>query len=389
VSATQINVGAISTLSGPISAGFASFVPGVEAYFDTVNAKGGVDGRKINLAYNLNDTGTQTRFETETHTVIDQDHAFAVFASSYWFNPTYFTSTCTPTYGYNVTGDWTTAPNLFAAGGSVETDKTIVPAIAYLIKKTKAKSVAVIAYNVSTSSTACQATINGLQGAGYDVSYSDLELTPITPDVTPDVQRMRSAGTGFIVSCMTVDGNIAMARALKEYSLHVKQLWLTVPDQAVLDSDSGLMQGVYFNNANVPLAAAKRFPGTYPGLDAYLVAMKRYEPAYIGDGLAMHGWESAALLVTGIKAAGKKFTQASLVEATNRLTEFTAGGIIAPMNWTETHSKVVAPFCSAFVEVQGHNYEPAFTRGKQVYLCFSETVRNPEPGPVKPGTPGP
>jgi ABC-type branched-subunit amino acid transport system substrate-binding protein len=388
VSATQINVGAISTLSGPISAGFASFVPGVEAYFDTVNAKGGVDGRKIDLAYNLNDTGTETRFVTLSHAVIDQDHAFAVFASSYWFNPTYFTTTCTPTYGFNVTGDWTREPDLFAANGSVDTYKTAVPPIAYLLRRIKARSVAVLAYNVSTSSAACQATITSLEAAGYDISYSDLELTPINPSVIPDVQRIRADGSDFILSCMTIDGNIALTRALKEYAVHVKQLWFTTPNQTVLDKNSALMQGVYFNSFEVPRLAAKEFPGAYPGLEAFLAGMEKYEPAYVGDGLAMDGWESATLLVAGIKAAGHHLTQAGLVAATNRLTRFTAGGIIPPENWTDTHTTSLPPYCSAFTEVRGSQFVPAFTRGKEVYVCFNKTVRHPTLVPGLPGMPG-
>ena len=110
VTPTQVNIAAISTLTGPISAGFSAVVPGAQAYFNTVNAHGGVNGRKINLAYNLNDLGTGSRFGTETHTAIDQDHAFAVLASSYWFSPTYFAATCTPTYGFNVTGNLDNLP---------------------------------------------------------------------------------------------------------------------------------------------------------------------------------------------------------------------------------------------------------------------------------------
>ena len=38
--------------------------------------------------------------------------------ASYWFTPNYFVETKTPTYGYNVSGNWANAPNLFGAGGN-------------------------------------------------------------------------------------------------------------------------------------------------------------------------------------------------------------------------------------------------------------------------------
>ena len=104
VTATAINVGAISTLTGSIASDFNGLAPGVKAYFDMVNAQGGINGRKLVLAYNLDDGGQPSQFTQLTHTLIDQDHAFAVMVASYWFTPNYFVETHTPTYGYNVSG---------------------------------------------------------------------------------------------------------------------------------------------------------------------------------------------------------------------------------------------------------------------------------------------
>ncbi len=82
-----------------------------------INAEGGINGRKLMLAYNLDDGGNPSQFTQLTHTLIDQDHAFAVMVAAYWFTPNYFVETGTPTYGYNVSGNWQGPPNLFAAGG--------------------------------------------------------------------------------------------------------------------------------------------------------------------------------------------------------------------------------------------------------------------------------
>jgi branched-chain amino acid transport system substrate-binding protein len=393
VTGKQINVGAISTLSGPISADFAPLVKGVQAYFDMVDAAGGVNGRKISLTYDLDDGGTPSRFVSLAHTVVDQDHAFAVIASSYFFNPTYFESTCTPTYGYNVTGDWAGPPNLFGSGGSVQTYSSILPEIAYLLQQTKSRSLAVLAYNVSSSSAACQAAVNQFKAAGYHISYTDLKLPPVNPNLTPDVQRILAAKSDFVLSCMTVDGNVALARGIKQYGLHVKQLWLNGQDQATLDHYANLVQGVYFLIQHVPLTANQK---VYPGLKEYLSAMKKYEPAYVGTETAIQGWESAALLVGGIRAAGSAksaggggLTQANLVKVTNQMTTFTADGLMTPVDWTLTHFKATPPFCSAFTQAQGTAFRPVLTRGQQVFVCFGPGVRHPTPRAPKPGTPGP
>ncbi|MGH9108571.1 MAG: ABC transporter substrate-binding protein, partial [Acidimicrobiales bacterium] len=389
VTPNEIQVAAVSSRTGPISADFDGLVPGLQAYLKTVDAGGGVGGRKIVLADNLDDAGLPSQFSSASHTAIDQDHALAVAVSSYWFTPTYFVATCTPTYGYNVDGNWTKAPNLFAASGSVQTYDTIVPAVAYLIDHVKAKAVGVLAYNLSTSNAVCKAAIRRLKKAGYDIAYTDLKLPPINANVTPDVERMQHAGVDFVLSCMTVTGNVSMARAIKQYGLKVKQLWFDGADQSVVDKYSGLLQGVYFNVQHVPASAVAKYPGTYPGMAAYLKSMKKYEPSFVGSELAVQGWESAALMVAGIRAAGHHLTQAGLVTATNHLRHFTAGGLIEPVDWSNAHTSVGKVNCSAFEQVKGKKVVPALGRGHQVFVCFTR-ARVHHPSPVKPpaGTPG-
>lgn len=390
VTAHEIKIAAISTLTGVLAADFGSLAPGIKAYFDMVDAHGGVNGRKIVLAYNLDDAGLSSQFQSDTHTAIDQDHAFAVAVSSYWFTPSYFVATCTPTYGFNVDGNWSGAPNLFAAGGSVLTLKTIVPGVAYVVDHTKSISIAILAYGVSTSSDLCQTTGKLLRAAGYRVSFTDLKVSPIGANLAPDVQRMQQAGSDFVISCMTVTGNVALARAIKQYGLHVHQLWFDGADATVVKKYSSLLQGVYFDVENVPETAAARFHGAYPGLTAYLTAMNRYAPGYADNALALDGWESAALMVAGIAAAGKHLTQASVVAATNRITDFTAGGLQEPVDWVSAHSAPTKVACSAFEQVKGGAAEPALGKGRQVYLCFTTAkVRHPSPVRGPKGLPGP
>ncbi len=62
-------------------------------------------------------------------------------------------------------------------------------------------------------------------------------------------------------------------------------------------------------------------------MQQYLAAMNKYEPAFTYNGVAIQGWQSAALLVQGIRAAGSNLTQANVVAQTNKITDFTAAGI--------------------------------------------------------------
>jgi ABC-type branched-subunit amino acid transport system substrate-binding protein len=109
--------------------------------------------------------------------------------------------------------------------------------------------------------------------------------------VATDVQRMKQAGSDFVLSCMDVQGNINMARAIQQYGLKITQLWLSGNDQSTLNQNQSLMQGVYFDIAHVPFTAST---SEYPGLKLYLKEMKKYEPKYVEDEVAIQGWESAA-----------------------------------------------------------------------------------------------
>jgi branched-chain amino acid transport system substrate-binding protein len=391
-SPSVIKVGSISTLSGPLAADFGGLAPGMIAYFKVLDAFGGVNGHQIVLSNNLDDGGSPSQFTQDVHTLIDQDHVFAVGVASAWFTPNYFVSTKTPTYGYNVTGNWQTAPNLFAVGGSTQIYSSGFPSMSYFIKKVKAKSVAFISYGpaIASSYNACNAYAKGLKKNGINVNYVDVGAQ-LGGSYSSDAQRMQQAGSQLVVSCMQDTDNVTLARAIKQYGVKIKQLWLSGYDQTLLNQYSSLMQGVYMNvTSSVPFQAANtsRFGNTYRGMQDYIAAMKEYEPAYIYNGVAFQGWQSAALIAAGVKGAGSNVTQASVVAATNKIKNFTAGGLSSPVDWTHGHKGYTLPSCNAFVEVHGSQFVPVFGKGKQVFVCVGASVKNPVPVAAPKGTPG-
>jgi branched-chain amino acid transport system substrate-binding protein len=390
VTSNSITVGTISTQTGTLASNFSSLIYGERAYYDYINAQGGVNGRKINYKYALDDGGNPTTFNQLANTLINQDHVFAVTGvATAFFSPNLFVESGIPTYGYNVTGNWQGPKNLFAATGSVQYYPAAAPQVAFVARKTqKSPSIAFIAYGVAASAASCQSEQNSLTAAGYKVSYSDLKVNYPGSTVATDVQRMKQAGSNMVVSCMDVQGNVTMARAIKQYGLNMTQLWFSGNDQSTLNTNQSLMQGVYFDIAHVPFTAS---PSLFPGLKLYFAQMKKYEPNYVGDEIALQGWESAALFVQGVKMAGTNLTQANVIAADNSLTAFTSGGLEAPVNWKSAgHSGNAPPYCLAYIKVSGDKYVPTLNTGKNVFNCF-ESI-NPKKNPVFPlpaGTPTP
>jgi len=389
VTATSITVGVISSRSGVLAGYFGQFAPGMTAYFDALNAKGGVDGRTVNLAYNLDDGGSPSQFTQLTHTLIDQDHVFAVGAASPFFTPGYFAQSGTPTYGYNVTGNWSPYPNLFAAGGSVQDYNNPTPTYAYFVKVTHSKALAFISYGpaIPSSYDACSTAAKNLKAAGVNVSFVDVGAQ-LGGSFTSDVQRLQQSGSDSLISCMQASDNVTLSRDIQQYGLSIKQLWLNGYDQNLLNQYSSVMQGVYLSNAgNVPFGAAA-YPSVYPGMAAYTAAMNKYEPQYTTSNVALAGWQSAALMVEGLRAVGKNLTQAAVVSATNQITADTAAQTQAPTNWTVAHVKVTHPACTSWVQVKGTSFVSVFSTGKQVFVCLGPDAKNPVPVPAPAGTPG-
>ena len=389
VTATSITIGVISSRSGILAGYFGQFAPGMTAYIDALNAKGGVNGRKINLAYNLDDGGSPSQFTQLTHTLIDQDHVFAVGAASPFFSPGYFAQSGTPTYGYNVTGNWSPYPNLFAAGGSIQDYSSAVPTYAYFVKATHSKSIGFISYGPSIPSSydACSTAAAGLKAAGVNVNFVDVG-GQLGGSFTSEVQRLQQAGSEALISCMQASDNVTLSRDIQQYGLSIKQLWLNGYDQNLLNQYSSVMQGVYMSNAgNVPFSA-QAYPSVYPGMAAYVAAMNKYEPQYTTSNLALSGWQSGALLAEGIRAAGSDLTQANVIAATNKITDDTAAQTQAPTNWTLAHVKATFPACTSWVQVKGSNFVSVFSTGKQVFVCLSGDAKNPVPVTPPAGTPG-
>lgn len=392
VTATTIRVGVISSLTGAIAADFDGFSPGMQAYFDMIDAKGGVDGRKLVLAYNLDDGSNPSTFTQLSHELLEEDHVFAAGVSSFFFTPALFVATHTPTYGYNVSGNWQGPDNLFAAGGSVEDFTAGVAPVAYMVHRTHSTSVAVISYGpaITSSYDACKADAVDLAFAGVHVAYDDLDAQ-LGGNYAPAVEQMQQKHVDFVISCLQSSDNITLTRDLHQYGVDAKQLWLDGYDQSLLDHYTSLMQGVYVDvNGTVPFDVVHALPGDYPGMVTYLAAMKRYEPKFVYSSVALQGWQSAALLAEGIQRAGSDLTQANLIAVTNQITNFTAGGITAVVNWTKAHTTQTYPSCSDFVQVKGDTFLPVTITGHQVFACFGPATNLKDPKLATPpaGTPG-
>lgn len=397
VTRTSINVGALATLSGPLAADFAAIVPGVRAYFSYVNARGGVNGRSVNLTHVVDDGGVPSNNANGARTLVQQDKVFAVvgMASFFFTAEPYLAQTGTPTFGYATQNDWAGPLNLFGAYGSVINNDTAGPAFAFIAERTHAHSIGLMAYGVPQSAGVCQVAERELRKVGFHIGFVDLNA-PLGGDLTPDALRMKKANVDLLMSCMDVNGNVQIARAMYQNGMsNFSQFWLDGYNSSTLKQYSSIMKKTYFMVQHVPFQAPAEFPGGFPGVATYLAAMKKYAPQDVQSEVAMEGWISAATFVEGLRAAGPNPTQAAVVKEINKLPNFTADEVMSPVAWTVSHTKVLEPSCESYVEtgMTGHgtpNFHVVFNKGTNIWVCFNYQgpldVHHPVPPPK--GAPG-
>jgi branched-chain amino acid transport system substrate-binding protein len=78
ITASQILIGSHQPLTGVAAPGYDEIAPGSNAYFQYVNAHGGIYGRKIVYKY-LNDQYDPTITSTVVHQLVLQDNVYAIF----------------------------------------------------------------------------------------------------------------------------------------------------------------------------------------------------------------------------------------------------------------------------------------------------------------------
>src|SRR5262249_34184910 len=80
------------------------------------------------------------------------------------------------------------------------------------------------------------------------------------------------------------------------------------------------------------------------------------------------GWINADLFVTGLKAAGTDSTQQKVIDAINKMTDYTAKGLLGGVDWTKAHTN---PYpCAAIMKIVNGKFKPAFGKPGKPFVCF-------------------
>jgi branched-chain amino acid transport system substrate-binding protein len=371
VTSSKIVVGGIASLTGPLPADFAPVFDGVKAYFDMVNAAGGVNGRKLDFAYGLDDGSSPEQDTVQARTLVS-DGVFAVVGvgTPSFAGASYLAQNNVPTFGYNVNPQWDLGNSLFGSEGSYIDFEHPGAEPAYLAEKVHATRVGIVAYNVKQSQEGCIGVANTMKKFHIQVAFEDLSISPPAVDLSSDVTRMKNAHVDFVASCLDLAGNLVLSRTLHGDGLGgATQYWLDGYDESAVQKNAALMNGVYFLIGHVPFESGRTDPQKYPAMALYLRELKKYYPNDLPSEASLAGWVSAEMFVDGLRKIGRNVTRQRLIDAINSFTGWT-GGIVAPIDWKAEHHTLGPIDCNVFVQVRNGKFVPRFGSKGSIFTCL-------------------
>ncbi len=325
VTATSVLFGETTPKSGP-AALYGEQAAGIQAYFDTINAQGGVGGRQLKLI-SLDDQYSPPVALQDTKTLIEQDHVFAIVQT----NGTATTEANMPIYqqfGVPVVGAGTGAayfydtlrPFFFNVWPAYTVEGQKLGQFA--TQTLKLNKIGVIYQNDDFGKSLYQ----GFQNSGATAAVS-IPYDPTQTDFSSAVAQLKSAGVDGVVIFAIPGPAISIMNAMAAIDFHPKLLLsqVSVAPSSYSAVNSSEINGSYISAFIPPLTDSSN-----PQVAAFLSGMKKYEPSTPASVFAAWGWEAAQTAVAGLKATKGPLTRASYIAALNTLSNLPIlGGTIS------------------------------------------------------------
>jgi ABC-type branched-subunit amino acid transport system substrate-binding protein len=376
VTDSEIRVSVVASKTNPLGANYALLADGVEAYFDMINSEGGIYGRELKVA-NVRDDQLGNN-QGAVQAAVAQDNAFAVFIASLLFTGSKtLEQRNVPTFGWNINREWIGPTNFFPNEGAL-CFTCARPGLPWLAQELGAKKAGVLAYNVQQSEeclTGVRASFKKYPTA--DIVFTDNSLGFGVADLSAQVAEMKDKGVEFVMTCMDINGVFTLAKEMDKQRLDAVQSLPQGYDEDFMAANGRYFEGDY---VGVRFNAFEHEPQP-PTMKQYLEWIDKAgkEP---GE-LSMHGWIAATQFVTGLKLAGPEFDREKVIQALNGVTDFTAGGMVAPIDWTKQHEDPAKNVdavgeldCTNTVQVKGGKFVSVFGEPGKPWRCFKFADEN-------------
>jgi branched-chain amino acid transport system substrate-binding protein len=346
LSSSEIKVGMIDSISSPLGVNaFSGPGYGAQAYFDALNAAGGVEGRKI-VVDQCDDAGSGIGNIQCAHQLIDSGQVFAFAGNSIfdYAGASYVSSKDVPDIGGEpIDQAYDQYQHLYSIYGSAEPrDGTVgfegtlyssTEIYAYFKEKLGAHVAAVVEYNQPDSIRYGQMQAAGLRAEGYDVVTEQLDFA--LPNYAATAADMKAHGVQIVFDAIDTSGNGALCTALDQAGVNLiakvttPQSW----DQTVLATYANAPK---CRNVLYATSTELNYEDTqYPTVAAFRAAMAKYFPSrapYLSM-WELDGWASAQWLTDAIRSCGADVSRSCVEAYMNRTEPYDGHGLLIPTSF--------------------------------------------------------
>jgi ABC-type branched-subunit amino acid transport system substrate-binding protein len=369
VTSDEIKLGLVTSLSGSASAFFGpQVVTGAKAAIDQVNAEGGIDGRKLVLAHVADDASSPTQALTAVQSLVSDGVFGIISASPLFFEAAPYTTkegipTATGCYDGPECGVPTNY-NLFGYFGSYASGYPTFTTIGQILKAEGVTKLAVVGNANSPSSEGGSNEIAAsAKLAGIDVVDTDFTQQVGGTDYTATAITLKNDGANGVATEMIAASNAALLTDLQQSGVKLKGTFIAN------GYNQGLLQDSTYKAASQGLDFASPYEPediSTPATKAYTAALKKYAGwDYPNPSAGLNfGWFTTQTMIEGLKVAGKNPTWGSFIKNLHNVTDYTAGGLTSPINYSlignvEGNS---AGGCIYMSKVEGNKFVPLRTK---------------------------
>jgi branched-chain amino acid transport system substrate-binding protein len=324
---TPILIGSIESSTGSEASSIGTAPAGLEAWVDSVNASGGIDGHPVQLTIKQDVDNPGTGLADAQQLIAHHVVAIVFDASSTdtaWAPVVHKAGL--PIVGGDASPESIADPLFFQEQTTVT---NLEYGQLYALKLGGATNVG-MAYCAEVAQ--CAAGVPLAKAAtpelGMKLVWSGA-FSSSTPDLTPECLAAKAAGADGIQFGATTDEDIKFAEACAE------QGWKPVYGAATTALTDQMLSVPALNNLYSVQGIAPWFDNSTPALQAFHAAMNKYEPGVNANSAALQAWISGKLFEAAIAASGSAtVTSASVTSGLYNLHNETLGGLAPPLNFT-------------------------------------------------------
>ncbi len=372
VTGKAIKLGFIYPATGVAASISQNGLTAFQARIDRENAKGGVNGRKIEVV-SRNDASSGANL-TAAQDLVENEHVFAVVNESPFAFLSYrwLLEHDVPMIGNGVDGTYYQQKGnediLSTTGNGNPFGDLTYDFAARLMKMLGVKKVGVLAYGAASSSVATAKALMdyAVPEVGLDPAYTNTSIEFGSADVGAPVLGIKNAGVDGVYLPMAAATNIAVAQALVQNGVDVKAtISGTGYGQDLLDSPAAraLPSTAYFSVGGKPVeledAATKQFQAD----------LKKYSNITgVPDYGMYQGYILADFAIAGLEKAGDPPTRKGLIDGAHGIGMYDQAGLACqPVDVSLAgRGKVPTTGCAYTVQLKDGKFVPYPKNGKPI-----------------------